>query len=129
MMQRRTRTAFGYAVVAAAVLLTGCSRSPESTVKKFYRAVGEGEITEAQSYMSAEVVGMMGPSKMSAGLAQEAERIQECGGIDSVDVELEGEGEIRNGTATITYEGDCEARSETIKLRKEDGEWKLGMTK
>lgn len=128
MIQRVMRSAFGI-VLALALTLTACATSPESTVSGFYYALSEGEVTEAQSYLSSQLVGMVGEEKMSAGLAQEAERIQACGGIKDVDVELEGEGEIRTGTATITYEGDCPSKTENIKLLMEDGKWKLGATK
>lgn len=128
MLQRFVRSAF-WVVLACALTLAACATSPESTVRNFYYAVEAGEVTEAQSYVSAQLVGMVGEQKMSAGLAQQAERIRACGGIESVDVELEGEGEIRTGTAIITYEGECPPENETIKLVKEDGEWKLGATK
>jgi len=34
----------GLIVVAVGVVLSGCSKSPESTVESFYRALGKGEV-------------------------------------------------------------------------------------
>lgn len=116
-------------LAAAMFVMSGCAASPESTVERFYRAVANGEITEAQGYLSSQTVNMLGPQKTSAALTQEAERVQGCGGIRSIDVQLEGQGEIRSGTAVVNYRGDCEAKRETVKLTKEDGEWKLGVSK
>ena len=111
------------------MLFTGCSKSPESTVESFYKAVGKGEITEAQTYVSSQVTGMIGPQKLAASLAQESERVGRCGGIKSIDVKLDGQGEVRSGTATVTYAGQCPPKNERVKLIKEDGKWKLGASK
>jgi hypothetical protein len=113
----------------SALLLAGCGKSPESTVESFYRAVGKGEITEAQGYISAQLVGMVGSGKIASALAKESEKIGACGGIKSVDVKLKGEGEIRSGTATITYAGKCQPNTEKTKLVKEDGKWKISAEK
>ena len=116
-------------LIATTLMLTGCAKSPESTVESFYNAVGKGEITEAQTYVSSQVTGMLGPQKMAAALAQESERVRKCGGIKSIDVKLEGQGEVRSGTAVVTYAGQCPAKNERVKLVKEDGNWKIGASK
>jgi hypothetical protein len=115
--------------IAATLMLTGCAKSPESTVESFYKAVGKGEITEAQTYVSSQVTGMLGPQKMAAALAAESEQIRKCGGIKSIDVKLEGQGEVRSGTAMVTYAGQCPPKNEHVKLIKEDGKWKIGASK
>lgn len=106
-------------------LLAGCGKSPESTIESFYFALSKGEITEAKSYVSAQLVGMLGEQKLSAALSQEAETIRNCGGIKSVEVKLEGEGEVRTGTTSVTYAGECRPKKEKTKLIKEDGKWKI----
>jgi len=116
-------------LAAATLAVSGCAQSPESIVESFYRAVANGEITEAQGYLSSQVVGMLGPQKTSAALAQEAERVQRCGGISAIDVQLQGQGEIRSGTALVSYRGDCREKRENVKLVKEEGQWKRGATK
>jgi hypothetical protein len=112
-------------VLALSAILSGCGKSPESTAESFYWAVGKGEITEAKSYVSAQIVGMAGDPKLSAVLAGETEKIRSCGGIKSVDVKLHGEGEVRAGTATVVYSGSCPTKTEKLKMVKEDGKWKL----
>lgn len=110
-------------------LLTGCAKSPESTVESFYKAVGKGEIADAQTYLSAQVVGMLGPQKLAAALAEESQRVSRCGGIKAVEVALQGQGEVRAGTALISYSGNCQPRRENVKLVKEEGKWKIAPSK
>ena len=116
-------------LIATTLILTGCAKSPESTVESFYKAVGKGEITEAQTYVSSQVTGMLGSQKLAAALAQESEQVGKCGGIKSIDVKLEGQGEVRSGTAMVTYAGKCPPKNERVKLVKEDGKWKIGASK
>ena len=116
-------------IVILVAVLAGCAKSPESTVESFYRAVAKGELTEAKQYVSAQVIGMLGEQKFSAALSAEAQRVQSCGGIKTINVKLSGEGEIRNGTVSIQYVGNCPAKQERTKLVKEDGKWKIGADK
>lgn len=116
-------------VLASVTLLTGCGKSPESTVESFYRSLASGEITEAKNYVSAQLVGMLGDAKLSAALSAESEKIRACGGIKNVEVKLQGEGEVRSGSAIVTYGGECPPRNEKTKLIKEDGKWKITASK
>ena len=109
--------------------MIGCSKSPESTVESFYRAVAQGEITEAESYLSRQVLGDIAPNKLHASLSREMQRVQRCGGYKELKAEL-GEGaEVRFGSVWISYAGTCKSREEKVKLIKEDGKWKLGSAK
>jgi hypothetical protein len=128
-MSSRRGTVVAAAVLAIVGTLLGCSKSPDSTVESFYRALGKGEITEAKSYISAQIVGMLGDAKLSAALSSETEKIRACGGIKSVNVKLDGAGEVRAGVATVSYAGQCRPKAERVKLIKEDGKWKLGADK
>jgi hypothetical protein len=114
-------------VLASVLVVSGCAKGPDATVENFYSAVGKGEITEAQSYLSAKIRGFLPPEKLAAGLAEEHKRVVACGGIKSVDVKLEGEGEVRFGTATVSYRGECREKTEKVELALEDGQWKLQM--
>lgn len=113
----------------AAVTLTACAKGPESTVENFYAAVGKGEITEAQGYFSEKIRGLLPPEKIAAGLTEEHKRVVACGGIKSVKVKLEGEGEVRFGTATVSYRGECPEKTEKVNLVQEQGQWKLSPSK
>jgi hypothetical protein len=129
MESRRGAAAPAAVVLVVSAVLFGCGKSPESAAESFYRAVGKGELTEAKSYVSAQIVGMLGDAKLSAALSGETEKIRACGGIKSVDVKLQGEGEVRTGVATVAYSGRCATKAERVKLIKEDGKWKITASK
>lgn len=118
-------------IVVGVVLLSGCSKSPESTIESFYRALSKGEITEAKGYLSAKLVNQLGDNKLTSVLTREANKISQCGGIKSVDVKLKGEGEIRSGTTVITFgdEAACKQEAGKASLVKEDGNWKISPSK
>jgi ketosteroid isomerase-like protein len=107
------------------VAVAGCAKGPERTVENFYTAIEKGEIDEAQGYLSSSLVQMLPPAKITAGLTKQHEEIVRCGGIKNIEVDLEGEGDVRSGTATVTYRGDCSVDSEGVKLAREEGEWRL----
>lgn len=118
-------------VLACAISLTGCSKSPEATVEAFYTALGKGEITEAISYLSKQIITNFGEGKVRGGMTKESQRIAECGGIKSITSQLKGEGEIRMGQTTVNY-GDsdkCPTKIEKTALAKEDGAWKISLSK
>lgn len=118
-------------VAVGVVLLSGCSKSPESTVESFYRALGKGEVTEAKGYLSSQLAAKVGDAKVNSALTVEAQRITKCGGVKDVAVALQGEGEIRTGTAVVTYADDaaCKQKTEKTSLVKEDGRWKITVAK
>lgn len=118
-----------FALGVAAVLLVSCARSAESSVEQFYLSLSDGKITEAREFVSKELLSMAGEAKIQASLAKEAQQIQAKGGIKSVVVKLEGKGEIRRGTATITYKNSSQPITEKVKMVKEDGKWKLAPEK
>jgi len=108
---------------------TSCQKSPEDIVTKFYRSVEAGEISKAKECLSKQIVAQFG-NKLTIGLTKESEKIAKCGGIKDIKVELEGKGEIRSGSVTIIYSGDCpENKNDKISLIQEDGEWKISMSK
>lgn len=121
------------ALTLGALILAGCAKAPDSAVEHFYRSIEKGEITEAKGFLSKQILGMLGDGKATAALASETEKIKTCGGIDSVKVNLTGEGETRSGTATITYKKSdlpkCKTLNQKTVLIKEDGNWKLSANK
>jgi hypothetical protein len=124
------RIAFRSGLLAStALLLTACGKSPEATVEAFYLAVGKGEITEAKGYLAPDVARMLPDAKLTAALSAEASRVQDCGGIKSISVDLSGEGEIRSGKAEIEYRGECPRKTEKVKLIKVEGKWRIGVGK
>jgi len=63
-MKSLTRVRATIMMCCMALLLSACSKSPESTVESFYDAVADGEITEARSYLSDQILGMMGEKRL-----------------------------------------------------------------
>jgi hypothetical protein len=116
-------------MMVTALLVVGCARSPEGTVEAFYTALGKGEIAAAQSCLSSQFTAMMGTEKLAGALAEASTEIVKCGGIKSIKVVLEGEGEARTGNATVVYGGSCQSKTEGVKLLREDGKWKLAPRK
>ncbi len=127
-MNKHSWAALAVAAMAA-VVLAGCSKSPETVVEKFYRAVGAGETAQAREYMSRQVVDLLGETKVSAGIQAETESIKRCGGIHQVTSQLLGDEQERHGTTTVSYDGNCPTRTEKTKLVQEHGDWKLTLAK
>lgn len=119
----------GFAGMMAAVLLAGCAKGPESTVEAFHAAMAKGEISEAKTYLHPDVERQLGQQKLEAILTKEAQRLQKCDGIESMKTELSGEGEIRQGTITIDFKGDCPTRTQDVSLKQFEGKWLLGGAK
>lgn len=113
--------------LSVVVLLAACGKSPESTVEGFYWAISKGNITEARTYVSAPLVASLGDARFTAILGREAERFRACGGVKSVEVKLQGEGDVRTGTVRVAFSGKCPADSRpNVRVIKEDGKWKIG---
>lgn len=116
-------------VGVVALSLAGCGKSPESVVETFYRDIEKGDITEAKSMLSSQIVAMLGDQKLTASMAKETEQISKCGGIKSITPTLETKGELVFGSVTIEFKGECKPKIEKVKLMKEDGKWKIGPNK
>lgn len=112
------------------LLTAACFASgPEATVKKFYKAMENGEIEDATELLSSRIVGMLGEDKLRAALSKQALEIKKKGGIDSIEItEMNEVGEIAEGKVTVTF-GDGSQDTDTVKLVKEDGKWKLNAEK
>lgn len=119
---RKTRVLCGLFLTA---LVSACGTSPESTVKSFYSDVEKGELTEAKTLISVQVISMLGDQKLTAALSAETQNISRCGGIRSVSPTLQTHGEISVGSTSVDYNGSCARRTENTKLIKEDGHWKI----
>lgn len=120
----------GFVVAAASLaLLAACSSGPEAAVKGFYKALDAGKTTDAKGYLSAQITEMLGDGKLDMALAEGAKNIADCGGLDKVEVSLNGDGEVRRGTATVSFDGECPQKNDEVMLVQENGDWKIGIGK
>lgn len=117
------------AAVVALVLLSACSAGPEGAVRGFYKAIDANDIPAAKGYLSAQITGMLGDAKLDMALGEGARSMAQCGGLDKVEVALDGEGDKRSGTATVSFDGDCPAKQDQVSVVKEEDGWKIGLGK
>lgn len=106
--------------------LTGCGgNEPKDVVRDFIYAVDEGNTTEAVGYFSSSLKAKVPERKLRGGIVEMQSDLSEQGGVKEVEIL---EQTIEGTTATvrarlITEQGEGE--TETTKLVKEDGEWKM----
>jgi len=115
------------AVVWVLVLFAGCSRfqGPAGTVRAFYRAVERGDIDAAVQHLSPRFVEQFGFAKIRKVLEEWALEIDKKGGIKSFTIDREDAvGDVGEVVVTVEY-GNGDKFTETVKLVKERGEWKI----
>lgn len=110
--------------------LAGCQpKGPEATLKDFLYATEQGQVDKARGMVSAQVVNLLGEDKLTSALREQGAQMQQCGGIDRIETSLYGSETEQTGTYTISFKGDCPARSENVKLVVEDDAWKISIQK
>jgi Domain of unknown function (DUF4878) len=109
------------------VLLTlvACSASgPGATLQKYTKTVEAGELTKAVAMYPKSVQSQFG-SKLTAFLADQANRIKNNGGVKSMDiVKEEVMGEIANVTIATHY-GNGSVDTVRTKMVREENEWRI----
>lgn len=114
------------ALAASVVVLGGCAKTPDDTVKAFYKAVAAGDQDAAISLLHPNATLLVGDAKVRAVLQQQSARINGCGGIADVAVTLADAPNFRKqGTAIIKYNGACKATTERVLLVKVDDKWRI----
>lgn len=127
-MNTRARTAF--LSVLMAVILTGCaSATPTGAVKSFYGAVADGDYDKAVGMFSSNAVSTFGINKLKELVASQAEQIEQRGGVRTFTVTDET---IVGDRAVVYYEmvlNDGTTESSSVTCIKEDGQWKIDISK
>ena len=119
----------GLALILMATVTCSLSQGPGGAVTSFFRHLEKGEITEAQGLLAAKVVGRVDASKLRAGLETMAREISAKQGIKNIQVQKEEvQGELATVETLITL-GDGSTKADTTKLVKEQGAWKLDVSK
>jgi len=117
----------------AVALLTACGspalETPESVVRSYIKAVAENRAEDAIKYYSlkdikeSDLTAAKGKLMMIVG--KQYSEIQRKGGLDSVSTSLVSE---KDNIATVKLElkfKNGKTESNTMKLAKEDGKWKI----
>jgi len=111
------------------LFLTGCSSGPDGTVKAFFKALDAGKVEEAVGYLSSSTLSTLGHDKWRSALASAAKEMQDKGGLSSIKiVDKSVHGDVATVTVKLTF-GDGSSETDTIHLLKEDGDWKIDMTR
>jgi hypothetical protein len=117
-------------IFVISIFVVGCGdgSSPADSIKEFYKKVEKND-KSAIDHMSAIVVESMGEEKIEQALEEQSKEIAEKEGIAKMEVLNE---EIKDETAKvelkITY-GNGEEEVENIDMVKEDGDWKMSISK
>jgi hypothetical protein len=123
-----------FVLVVTIVMLVLCancqlSSGPGKTVKNFYSLVEAGEIDQALTLLSNKMLRSIGKDKLKSGFAQETRRTKERGGINSMEITKEDVvGESGEVNIKLQY-GNGEKKADNVKLIKENGDWKIDMSK
>lgn len=104
-------------------LLVGCQKSPDSTIETFYRQLESGDTRAAEKYVGRKVADLFGSERIILALDKAAKKINDCGGIKSIAVQLEKENDSAEGRVTVTYAGECPERRERVALERQNGTW------
>ena len=112
--------------LCAVVLLAGCAKTPEDTVKAFYKDVAAGDQDAAIGLLHPNATLLVGDAKVRAVLQQQQARIAGCGGIADVAVTLADAPNFRKqGNAVVSYKGACKAVTERVLLVRVDDKWRI----
>lgn len=117
---------FGLFLLLSLFVLVGCGGpKPSKVVERFFKAVEDGEITDAIGYLSTSAVESIGAEKWRSILTDTTLQINSDEGIDKIDIlSDETTGEIAKVAVEVTY-GNGTTDSEVFDLIKEDGDWKI----
>jgi hypothetical protein len=122
-----TRRSVVFLLAALSCASVACQflRGPRATVERFYAALDHGDLSAAIDCLSPRVVQQLGIEKLRAGLQSSAMKLKQKGGIKKLVIEREDVvGEIAEVKASITT-GNGESDSDTFKLAKENGVWRI----
>ncbi len=119
------------AMFAGIGLVLACvgGSGPGGTVKKFYQYIDAGDADKVISLLPRSAVGDADREKFKVGLQASVEALKAGGGIRKIEIVKE---EITGNTAVVTAVitlGNGEASTDTTKLVREDGVWKIAPSK
>lgn len=119
-------------VVVGVLALCGCSLlrpGPAATVIRFIESVEEGQYEEAIGFVAAETLATYGRDKVRAVMVSARDQMERRGGIQSLETEAESiTGDSATVRTAIVY-GNGVRDTDMSRLRREDGRWKIVLSK
>ncbi len=112
----------------ASLTACGAESGPADVVERSYRAVEEGDAEAFISTLDPAVVALF-RSKIVSSIDSEQEKIEQKGGIDSIDVLSEEEQEEQAEVVVRIEYGDGTSEEQDITLSKYEGDWKISLSK
>ena len=113
---------------AAALLLGACSSGPEDTVKDFYNALNEGEVSKAFALvdMRSPKLAMMGQEKLKAALTETSKRLS-AEGMKDLKVTCEAKAEFASCESSFkTTKGESRTSTDAL-VKNENGKWVIAV--
>ncbi|MDR1890340.1 MAG: DUF4878 domain-containing protein [Zoogloeaceae bacterium] len=107
----------------------GSSSSPEGTVNDYFKAVVDNRVEDAVAFYSIKDVKdndlTMVKGKLQMIVGEQISKMQKSGGLQTLTTKtVSAEGDTATVEVEITY-GNGKKESETLKLGKEEGGWKI----
>jgi len=116
----------GAILLAAALLLSACSKGPESVATKFTTAGSKGHVAEATELLDPQMKATFG-AKLPMAIAAAERKANARGGLKSVESEkLSQDGDYAT-VSVISYYNDGSSTRENARLRRVDGKWYISM--
>lgn len=118
-------------VLAVSFIFVNCGgpTGPKDVVIESFNMMESGDKDGVKDLLSSQVKAMVEDKKLDEGLDKKYEEIKEKGGIANIEFVSE---DIQENEAEfkvkLTY-GDGSETTEKAKVVKEDGDWKLGISK
>ena len=114
-------------IIASTALLTACGAAPTAAeiAVQHYRAIESGKKKGTQQHVDPGRLKMLGENLHLAQYEKGAAEFKACGGIKSIEVELQGDEKYKTGKTSFAFNGKCPAYKSPVRLAFKDGKWWL----
>ena len=122
---------FAVALITTFVFINcgGGPSGPKDIVKDSFKMMEENDQSGLKDLLSAQVKALVDDKKLEEGMNNKYEEIKAKGGITNIEFLSEDiQEQEANFKVKLTY-GDGSENTEKVKLVKEEGDWKLGVSK
>lgn len=107
----------------------GGPSTPQDIVKESFRMMEKNDQAGIKDLLSTQVKALLDDKKLEEGLNNRYNEIKAKGGIAEIEfLKEEIDEDEANFKVKLVY-GDGTSKDEKVKLVKEEGEWKLGISK